>query len=403
MENKVEPEVLAQLIAAPPDLEEKEDELDGLSKNQLIGLLREQKKCLDQARQWIEETQIILGTLLPQNNASNLLDEVKEVKKKKKEKKKKKVQNMIPEPEPKSDHDEENDIEDQAKIVRFQREQEEKKAWDDLLQEEDKRFHPLGGEIGSNWNPDNFKLRPVRHYADCYSRNALIRRMNCAKMLSSVINPYFYPNYKSTYATRVYIDTTKHDKAWLRDENNKWHHLSFHQAVRNMVFHVVTAYTDMIRREQQYLRLSTNDVTLWHQQKMTLICSNSENYQMIIKNLRKRIPGLNVHPEVEEKRIGEILLKNEDRRMDILVQLGDEYSNFSAFSLEKQEELLTKRVLHVVRFAEDIKRAKFHHSKIPPYTLPTEESSESEEESSNESEVGEREKIMREAINRALN
>ena len=82
--------------------------------------------------------------------------------------------------------------------------------------------------------------------------------MKTAKMLSSIICPYFYPKYISTLDTKVYIDLNKNKTMWFLDDNHKWISVSFSIAIKNMIYHSVSAFIDIIRREKERLNLIKN-------------------------------------------------------------------------------------------------------------------------------------------------
>jgi hypothetical protein len=228
--------------------------------------------------------------------------------------------------------------------------------WDELLNDEEKEYPPL--ILSGYWNNDNYIIKPVRHYADHHNRDLIVRNMRSAKMLSSVICPYFYPKYKSSLNTRVYIDTTRNKKMWLRDNNDKWHSVSYTNGIKNMIFHAVSVYADIIRREGEIL--DSESVITWKGEQKTLENYQSENYKIICKNLVKRIPTLDVHPEEEEKRLAETYLKDDEFRIDLLTEITE--SNPEYYLGKEQDHILIKKAVQNIRDENSLKYAKNFHA-----------------------------------------
>lgn len=256
--------------------------------------------------------------------------------------------------------------EEMALKEREKRIQKEKKEWDSLLPMRTRRKGPRPGELMGYWQPDQYILKPVRHYADCYPRQLLLRNLNKPKMFSSILCFYFYPNYHSTIMTRVYLDAEKPDKAWLRDDDNKWHNLSFRQVAKNMIFHAVSAYNDLLKREKSVL--SDDDGSNWRQTQTILEHPHMEAYQFIITNLEKRIPKLSGSPNQEEERIADILLKQEDRLKQVLNELEKEVPHWSDQPEEKKLSQLREHILHITRHDNAIQLAKKCYESIPETT-----------------------------------
>lgn len=349
-----------------------------LEKEELIKMVKEQADMIINLRTWIQETQHLLNTLINtdtllssairMNNDSNHdeshesdSDETVERKKEKKKRKRKKKEKEEEKTPPPPTNIEELIQQGQEEIKK--RLSHEKQEWNSILRNDEKQCRSRVLTLRGYWKTDKYILSPVRHYADCYPRGLLLRNLRSAKLLSSIINPYFYPSYRSTYATRVYIDAENNTKAWLRDESDTWHHIPFKDAVKNMVFHSVSAFIDLIRREKPIL--SENDWCTWRQEQATLENSNTENYQFVLKNLEKRIPSLRGHPEEEENRIAKIFLQNEERKIATLEAIEKEYPHYCTLKQEEQDLILWKRVIYDLRVEEKFKKARQYHEQVP--------------------------------------
>lgn len=332
---------------------------ESLTKEELIIKLKEKTECLNKVSSWIDISWELLKTVSPENiiyqepqpteskqsedeDIQSQPEEIKEVKTKKCSKKK----------------DKKDDMEFISKNALLK----EKREWDNILDDDSKTFNPLENVLDGNWNTKNFILKPVRHYADYYSRPLLVRNLKSAKMLTSIICPNFYPKYKSSLNTKVYIDVTKKRKLWLRDENNKWHSLPFSVGFKNLIFHAVTAYVDLIRREREIL--PEDDVMLWEAEQESLENVHSENYKIVVNNLIKRIPKISIHPEKEEKKLAEEFNKDDDYMVDILTDISNELPKYSDMSLNEKETILYKRIVHDVRNKNKITKAKQYHNKV---------------------------------------
>jgi hypothetical protein len=249
---------------------------------------------------------------------------------------------------------------EQSQKEKEKRLQKEKKEWDLLLPVRTRRKGPRPGELMGYWQPEQYILKPVRHYADCYPRQLMLRNINKPKMLSSVLCLYFYPSYRSTYATRVYMDAEKADKVWLRDEEQRWHSLPFRTVVKNMMFHVVSAYNDLIRREKSIL--SEEDHAGWRTLQHVLEHPQLEAYQFIVSSLEKRIPKLVGTPQQEEEKIADILW----------TQRGSEFeSDFEKEIAPDVVDRTTQRrqyILHRVRHEMMLTHAKKCYEGIPDLT-----------------------------------
>ena len=245
-------------------------------------------------------------------------------------------------------------------MIPIEKKEKEKSEWDGILNEKVK-LNPLENILIGFWNTDKYIIKPVRHYADCYSRPLLVRNLKSSKMLSSIICPYFYPKYLSSLQTRIYIDINKKKKMWLRDDNDIWHSVDFTVGIQNMIFHAVSAYTDLIRREKEILQ--DEYVDIWESELLSLENNKSENYKIIVKNLIQRIPKLSIHPEKEENILANEYLKDDDYKIDILTELSDEF-NFSDLSILNQEKILYKRTIYNIRYKNKIKIAKGYHLNV---------------------------------------
>ena len=336
---------------------------ENLTKEELIIKLKEKTECLNKVSIWVNISWELLKSVSPENliykeeeqsndksyedvvSDNEICDE---------------TSNEITVSEPKN----ENSIKNKQSLEFISKDimLKEKKEWDNILDEDSKTFNPLENLLDGYWNTDNFILKPVRHYADYYPRPLLIRNMKSSKMLTSIICPNFYPKYISSLDTKVYIDVTKKRKVWLRDETNKWHSLPFSVGFKNLIFHAVTAYVDIIRREIEIL--PEENMNTWNSEKESLENVNSENYNLIVKNLIKRIPKLSIHPEKEEKRLAEEFNNNDDYRVDILTSLSNELPNYSNLTIEEQETLLLKRIIHDVRHKNSLMKAKQYHNQV---------------------------------------
>jgi hypothetical protein len=238
----------------------------------------------------------------------------------------------------------------------------EQKEWNSIVNDD---YSPLCNELNGYWNTDNFIIKPVRHYSDYYNRSLLVRNMRSAKMLSSIICPHFYFNYKSSLDTKVYINSNKKKRMWLLDDNNKWNDVPFSIGIKNMIFHAVSAYTDIIRREKELL--PDDIISSWEAEKVSLENCNSENYKLVYKNLVLRIPNLSRSPEEEEKRLINDYLNLDEYRIDMLTNLSDEYPKYSNLPINIQNSLLYQKIIHNIRFQNKIKNAKMYHSDVNKY------------------------------------
>ena len=239
----------------------------------------------------------------------------------------------------------------------------EKKEWDNIVKDDD--INPLFNELTGYWNTDNFIINPVRHYSDSYNRSLLIRNMKSAKMLSSIICPYFYPNYKSSLDTRAYIDVNKKNSMWLLDDNDNWISLNINIGVKNMIFHSVSAFVDIIRRENELLPIDF--ISSWENEKQSLENYNSENYKFVVQNIIKRLPTLSIHPDDEEKKLIAEYLNNDEYVIDTLTDICNEYPKYSNLPINIQNSLKCKKIIHSIRFKNKIKRAKIYHSEVNNY------------------------------------
>jgi hypothetical protein len=343
------------------------DDIEGLTNEELIIKLKEQTNCLNKVSVWIDTAWKLLVEVSPEkiifnnpdnqdnkDNFSEIVESNSETELNKKELilsklnvKKSDIGDLI------------NSV-DIEHIVSIEKQEKEKKEWESIRNEKIK-LNPLENILIGFWNTDNYILKPVHHYSDCYSRQLMVRNMKSAKMLSSIICPYFYPKYLSSLQTRVYIDINKKKKMWFRDDNDMWHSVDFAVGIKNMIFHAVGAFTDLIRREKEIL--PEDYACLWESELLTLENNKSENYKIIVKNLIDRITKLSIHPEKEEIRLAEEYLKNDDYKIDILTELSEEY-NFSDLTISNQEKILYKRTIYNVRYENKIKIAKGYHLKV---------------------------------------
>jgi hypothetical protein len=340
------------LSEKPCIAENKELNIERLTNEELIIMLKEKTEYLKKMSTWVDLAWILLKEVSPENikyeekdetpvNISETISEDDEPSPKPKRNKVKKTELVF--------------IEKGA----ISKEQQE---WDNILNKDDKTFNPLENILEGYWNTDDYLLKPVRHYADCYSRPLLVRNMKSSKMLTSIICPYFYPKYKSSLDTKAYINVNKKRKLWLRDDNDRWHSVDFSIGFRNMIFHAVSAYVDIIRREEEII--PDELVDMWRAEQDSLENRSSENYKIIMKNLIKRIPKLSCHPEDEEKKLAEKYLADDEYKIDILTELSGELENFSGLSQEDQNNILYKRVIHNVRHKNKLVKAKQYHNMV---------------------------------------
>ena len=334
------------------------DNFEGLTNEELIIKLKEQTNCLNKVSIWVDTAWKLLVEVSPEKIIFNNLDNISETLESDNEKEPDKKELIISKlPITKNTIEGIINSVDIEHIISIEKQENEKKEWDGILDKKVK-LNPLENLLIGFWNTDKYMIKPVRHYADCYSRPLIVRNMKSAKMLSSIICPYFYPKYVSSLQTRVYIDINKKKKMWFRDDNDIWHSVDFTVGIQNMIFHAVSAYTDLIRREKEIL--SDEYVGIWESELLTLENYKSENYKIIVKNLIQRIPKLSIQPEKEENLLADEYLKNDDYKIDILTELSDEY-NFSDLSVLNQEKLLYKRTIYNVRYKNKIKIAKEYH------------------------------------------
>jgi hypothetical protein len=340
--------------------------LEDMDKADLIRMINDQAKVVQNLRSWIGETQQILRTLINSEQSlapppPELPVEEKEEKEEKPvatKKKTKRRRKKKPPAEPNLELLKKQGLIEQKKRLAI-----EKKEWDDILRSDEKKYRSRVLTLRGIWKQDQYLLKPVRHYADCYSRKLLLRNLRSAKMLSSIINPYFYPSYRSTFATRAYVNYDNPERVWLRDDEDQWHDLPFSHGVKNMIYHSVTAFVDLIRRERPIL--AEEDWCKWRQEQATLERCQSENYQFVYKNLEKRIPRLRGHPELEEQRIAEIFLRTDERKLNTLAAIEKEYPHYCMLEPQEQEKILWQRVIHDLRHQEQLKKAIQYHQAVP--------------------------------------
>ena len=237
----------------------------------------------------------------------------------------------------------------------------EQKEWELLFKED---MNPIFNELDGHWNTDNYIIKPVRHYSDYYNRALLVRNMKSSKMLSSIICPYFYPKYISSLDTKVYININKKNSMWLLDDN-KWKSVSFSIGIQNMVFHAVSAYIDIIRRERELL--PEESISKWIEEQASIENHNSENYRLIVKNLISRIPKLLIHPEEEEINLIQTYLKDDEYKIDILTEIINEYPDYFSLPVKLQDSVLYQRIIQTNRFKNKLEKAKILHQEINKY------------------------------------
>ena len=346
-------------LSEKPNIPENKElnNLEDFTNEELIIMLKEKTECLNNVSTWVNIAWVLLKEVSPENI--------------KYEEKRVDVNTPIttsaslsyneePLPTPKKNKKEKDLIFIGKDTVT--REQQE---WDNLLNKDEKTFNPLENILDGFWNTDSYILKPVRHYADFYSRSLMVRNMKSAKMLTSIICPHFYPKYKSSLDTKVYINVNKKRTLWLRDDNDKWNSVDFSHGFMNMIFHVVSAYVDIIRREEEILPEELVDT--WKAEQDSLENCNSENYKIIMKNMIKRIPKLSIHPEDEEKNLAESYLTDNEYKIDILTELSEELEDFYGLSQEDQNKILYRRVVHNVRHKNKIAKAKQYHNSVNEY------------------------------------
>jgi hypothetical protein len=188
--------------------------------------------------------------------------------------------------------------------------------------------------------------------------------MKSSKMLSSIICPYFYPKYISSLDTKVYININKKNSMWLLDDN-KWKPVSFSIGIQNMVFHAVSAYIDIIRRERELL--PEESISKWIEEQASIENHNSENYRLIVKNLISRIPKLSIHPEEEEINLIQTYLKDDEYKIDILTEIINEYPDYFSLPVKLQDSVLYQRIIQTNRFKNKLEKAKILHQEINKY------------------------------------
>jgi hypothetical protein len=266
------------LSEKPCIAENKELNIERLTNEELIIMLKEKTEYLNKMSTWVDLAWILLKEVSPENIKYEEKDEtpvnISETT----------SEDDEPSPKPKRNKVKKTELVFIEKGA-ISKEQQE---WDNILNKDDKTFNPLENILEGYWNTDDYLLKPVRHYADCYSRPLLVRNMKSSKMLTSIICPYFYPKYKSSLDTKAYINVNKKRKLWLRDDNDRWHSVDFPIGFRNMIFHAVSAYVDIIRREEEII--PDELVDMWRAEQDSLENRSSENYKIIMKNLIKRIP-----------------------------------------------------------------------------------------------------------------
>lgn len=342
----------------PSILKTSDNNYQECTKEELIILLKERTEYVKNISNWVDYAWELLKEVSPEYLVFDEKDGIVS----------NGITSNIPEPIESSDDETQKPIETTSlptPIIKHsickEKQEYEEKEWQDLLNETD-LINPLENVLEGVWNTDNFILKPIRHYADHYSRPLLVRNMKSAKMLTSIICPYFYPKYKSSLDTRVYININKKKSLWLRDNDDKWHSVKFSEGFKNMIFHAIGCFVDIIRREREIL--PEENVSLWESEQLNLENPNSETYRIIVKNLIKRIPTLSIHPEQEEQKLALGYVKNDEYRIDILTELSKEFEEYSNFPIDQQETLLFQRVIHNVRHHNKIKTARTFHMEM---------------------------------------
>ena len=339
-------------LSEKPDIPENKDlNFESLTNEELIIILKEKSDYLNKVSSWVDIAWMLLKEVSPEN----IKYEEKEC--------------LVNTPEKLSDKEEPSPKinKNEKELIFISKDSiiKQEKDWNNVLNKNATTFNPLENILDGFWNTDNYILKPVRHYADFYSRTLMVRNMKSAKMLTSIICPYFYPTYKSSLDTKVYININKKRKLWLRDEDDKWHSVDFSIGFKNMIFHVVSAYVDIIRREEEIL--PDELVDSWKTEQDSLENTSSENYKIIIKNLIQRIPKLSILPEEEEKKLAEKYLLDDEYKIDILTELSEELEHFSELPQEEQNKILYKRVVHNVRYNNKLEKATQYHNSVKEY------------------------------------
>ena len=241
----------------------------------------------------------------------------------------------------------------------------EKKEWDNLLSYDVKQNRTLEDEmysLSNEWNPGNYHIKPARHHADHYDINMLTRTMKNAKLMSCAICPHFYPTYKSTVNTRVYNDIDRKKKMWLRLEDNSWINISYKDAIKNLIFHSCSVYTDAIRRLKD--QISEETLRKWDDEKLDLLNFRSDTYELICKNLFRGIPKLSIHPYDEELILVEKYFDDTKYINCIEREIKNHVKNLHKLPISEQTDLFVGKILHDERFKFKMKTAKKHHAKM---------------------------------------
>jgi uncharacterized C2H2 Zn-finger protein len=359
--------------------------LESLSNSELLILFKEQIDSMNKMSDWIDNAWDLLKELSPENiNMNELINtlendisenDIINNEKKIPELKSNIINNQddIINNEKKIPELKSNIINNQDDIINNEKKEiflievipklikKEQKEWELLFKED---MNPIFNELDGHWDTDNYIIKPVRHYSDYYNRALLVRNMKSSKMLSSIICPYFYPKYISSLETKVYININKKNSMWLLDDN-KWKSVSFSIGIQNMVFHAVSAYVDIIRRERELL--PEESISKWIEEQASIENHNSENYRLIVKNLISRIPKLSIHPEEEEINLIQTYLKDDEYIIDILTEIINEYPDYYSLPQKLKDSVLYQRIIQTNRFKNKLEKAKLLHQEINKY------------------------------------
>lgn len=340
------------------------DSYDELSREELLLLVKEKHNNIDVLNSWTNNAWKLIKEINPRNIVENVKEEeviATRVKDKKEvvvshvkdNKKKEVVVTHV------KDKKEDIVVKEEKNIVSRVKEE-----WDSLLSLEDKKHKNLEYLLDGHWDSDNYIISPVRHYADHFDRRSLIRNINNAKMLSGLICPYFYPKYKSSLNTKAYINNNKKKSLWLL-VNDKWQSVSLKDGIKNMIFHAVSAYEDLIRREDEVI--PSGSISDWAREKDKLISTSSEDYKHVSNSIIKRIPSLSIHPEIEEKKLADVYLNDTDFKLDILEELQDEIPNYCKLSFEESEKLIYSKTISKLRHEYNMSMGKKCHLIVDDY------------------------------------
>lgn len=210
------------------------------------------------------------------------------------------------------------------------------------LLKKNKKLLPLNSILRGVWDPNRYHLEPVRHYADHYKRGQIIRSMLCADFIISLIKNHFFPRASSSFEKNAYLSFKNSKKIWLKTRKG-WIYLDSSIAIKNMIFHTVSAYKDLIRREKDYI--GDRYLERWGSQIHYLENTYNEKYRYVTQIILSQLP---------------VLRESHPRDLEIKELKMDGKNN-------KIESKLLLKAIEKKRFDLKLKKAKKLHSVVIEY------------------------------------